>query len=113
MHAKEEKDYKKEYEDFWKEIVENEDGTLNKDQVMRELSDYSMVMSNCALAYCEMTNQRISKQNTKFFEVRNIFYELFIEKQIAADDLVNTVLTKDMTYEEIIKEIKDYFGYEE
>lgn len=113
MHTKEEKDYKKEYEDFWKAIVENEDGTLNKDQVMRELSDYSMIMNNCALAYSEMTNERVSKQNTKFFEVRNIFYDLFIAKQTAADDLVNTVLTKDMTYEEIIKEIKDYFGCED
>lgn len=113
MHIKEEKDYKKEYEDFWKEIVENKDGTLNKDQVMRELSDYSMMMNNCALAYSEMTNQKISKPNTKFFEVQNIFNDLFIEKQIAADDLVNNVLTKDMTYEEIIKEIKDYFCYEE
>lgn len=44
------KTYQEEYEDFWKCIVENENGTLNKDQVMRELSDYSMVMDNCARA---------------------------------------------------------------
>ena len=111
MHYGKEKDYKKEYEDFWKDIVENEDGTLNKDQVMRELSDYSMVMDNCARAYCLMTQQRISKQNTMFFEVESIFNDLFIEKEICADDLINTVITKDMSYEEIIKEIRDYFNY--
>lgn len=107
----EEKNYKKEYEDFWKDIVENEDGTLNKDQVMRELSDYSMVMDNCARAFVLMTNGRISKQNTMFFEVESIFNNLFIEKDICADDLINTVITKDMSYEEIIKEIRDYFNY--
>ena len=39
-------DYEKEYNDFWKDIVENEDGTLNKDQVMRELYDYSNINNN-------------------------------------------------------------------
>jgi len=107
------KTYQEEYEDFWKGIVENEDGTLNKDQVMRELSDYSMVMDNCARAYCLMTHQRISKQNTMFFEVENIFNELFIDKELCADDLINTVITKDMTYDEIIKAIREYFDYYE
>ena len=105
------KTYQEEYEDFWKGIVENEDGSLNKDQVMRELSDYSLVMDNCARAYCLMTNQRISKQNTMFFEVENIFNELFIDKELCADDLINTVITKDMTYDEIIKAIREYFDY--
>lgn len=107
------KTYQEEYEDFWKGIVENEDGTLNKDQVMRELSDYSMVMDNCARAYCLMTHKRISKQNTMFFEVENIFNELFIDKELCADDLINTVITKDMTYDEIIKAIREYFDYYE
>lgn len=108
---KEEINYIDKYNNFWKDIVENEDGILNKDQVMRELSDYSLVMDNCARAYCLMTNQRISKQNTMFFEVENIFNELFIEKEICADDLINNVVKKNMSYEEIIEEIREYFDY--
>lgn len=92
-------------------IVENEDGTLNKDQVMRELSDYSMVMNNCAYAYSTMTQQRISKQNTMFLEVESIFYDLFIDKQTAGDDLINNVITKDMDYQGIIEAIREYFDY--
>ena len=107
------KTYQEEYEDFWKGIVENEDGTLNKDQVMRELSDYSMVMDNCAKAYCLMTHQRISKQNTMFFEVEGIFNDLFIDKEVCADDLINTVITKDMCYDEIIQAIREYLDYYE
>lgn len=107
------KTYQEEYNDFWKDIVENEDGTLNKDQVMRELSDYSMVIDNCTLAYSTMTNQAISKPNTCFCEVDAIFDEKYIQKDTAATDLIENVITKDMNYEEIIKEIRDYFGYYE
>lgn len=104
----ERKDYKEEYEDFWKEIVENEDGTLNKDQVMRELADYSMVMDNCASAYCTMTKQRISKQNTKFFEVENIFNELYLDKEIVTDDILEFLKEDDI--EELKSDLRNYFG---
>ena len=110
---KKEKTYQEEYNDFWKDIVENEDGTLNKDQIMRELSDYSMVMDNCARAFVLMTNGAISKQNTMFFEVEGIFNSIFIEKALAADDLINTYLTKDMSNDEITAAIKDYFDFDE
>ena len=103
-----EKTYQQEYEDFWKDIVENEDGTLNKDQVMRELSDYSMVMDNCARAYCLMTKQRISKQNTKFFEVENIFNELYLDNDIVVDDMIELLKSEDLN--ELKQEIKDYFN---
>ncbi len=111
MKIERKKTYQEEYNEFWKAIVENEDGTLNKDQVMRELSDYSMVIENCTSAYSTMTNQRISKPNTCFFEVEAIFNEKYIQNDIAAEDLIKNVITKDMNYEEIIKEIRDYFGY--
>ena len=34
----------KEYQEFWKDIVENEDGTLNKEQVKKELCDFTVSM---------------------------------------------------------------------
>lgn len=77
----EETNYIDKYNSFWKDIVENEDGILNKDQVMRELSDYSMVLDNCADAYYLLSNGKISKQNTKFFEVENIFNQEYIERR--------------------------------
>ena len=103
-----ERDYVKDYEEFWKGIVENEDGTLNKDQVMRELSDYLMVMDNCARAYCTMTKQRISKQNTMFFEVEGIFNELYLDNEIVVDDMVEILKENDI--DALKQEIRDYFG---
>ena len=108
MKYEREKTYQEEYEDFWKSIVENEDGTLNKDQIMRELSDYSMVMDNCARAYCLMTKQRISKQNTMFFEVEGIFEDLYLDKDIVVDDMIEILKSNDL--KELKEEIKDYFG---
>lgn len=101
-------DYIQEYEEFWKDIVENEDGTLNKDQVMRELSDYSMVMDNCARAYSLMTKQRISKQNTMFFEVENIFNELYLDNNIVVDDIIEFLKEEDIN--ELKSDLINYFG---
>jgi hypothetical protein len=56
-------DYEKEYEDFWKEIVEK-DGVINIDQVKRELSDFSKVIGNVAKVYDHITSGRVSKPLT-------------------------------------------------
>jgi hypothetical protein len=75
------------YQEFWKDIVENEDGTLNKEQVKKELFDYNKVMENCTSAYCEMTCYEISNPNTYFSEVLRIFQEEFLHKGIVKDDI--------------------------
>lgn len=61
-------DYVRTYQDFWREIVESPDGTLNRDQIMRELSDYHAVMHEVSKVYDEVTG-RISKPNTAAFHV--------------------------------------------
>lgn len=113
MELKKEKTYQEEYEDFWKDIVENEDGTLNKDQIMRELSDYSMVMDNCERAYYEMTNGLISKPNTLFCEVENIFNDKYVCKDVydaygCIDDIEQILEIDDL--DELKKEIRNYFN---
>lgn len=44
-------DLEKEYNKFWKGIVENDDGSLNKEQVMKELSDFSVLIENLGTIY--------------------------------------------------------------
>ena len=101
---------KKIYNNFWKEIIENKDGSLNKLQIMKELCDYYHIMHNCSSAYDLMSGGTISKPNTCFDAVRGLFYDRFIEKEWAKDDLVNNILSEDMSYEEIIEAIKDYLN---
>ncbi len=57
-------DYEETYADFWKSIVEFPDGSLNRDQVMRELHDYRILLKEVPRAYDEVTGGRFSKPNT-------------------------------------------------
>ena len=98
----------KEYQEFWKDIVENEDGTLNKEQVKKELCDFSMVMDNCTKAYIEMTCNNISKPNTYFSEVLGIFREKFLNIEYVRDDMRETI-ENCSTLEELVEELTDYF----
>jgi hypothetical protein len=50
--------YEEVYNARWKALVENMDGTLNRDQVMRELSDYSTVIDHVGKVYCHITGNQ-------------------------------------------------------
>lgn len=97
-----------EYNDFWKDIVENEDGTLNKEQVKKELFDYSMIMDNCTSAYIEMSDGMISKPNTMFFEVQHIFNEKFWHVDSVRDDIQEIIDNVD-NLEDLQNELRKYF----
>lgn len=55
------KDYEESWESFWKEICTKEDGSLNIDQIKRELFDYSYLMKQAARVYSEVAG--LSKTN--------------------------------------------------
>jgi hypothetical protein len=52
------------WNDFWKEIVCKPDGTLNVEQVKKELHDYKIVMDCASKAFDAVTGGRVSKPNT-------------------------------------------------
>lgn len=96
------------YQEFWKDIVENEDGTLNVEQVKKELADFRMVMDNCTSAYSEMTCGMISKPNTYFSEVLRIFQEKFLHNGIVQDDIRKMLKDVD-DIEELKSNLIEYF----
>ena len=100
------------YQEFWKEIVENEDGTLNVEQVKKELADFSMVMDNCTSAYSEMSGSLITKPNTYFSEVLKIFQEKFWNVDFVKDDIRDMLKDVD-DIEELKSELIEYFELEE
>lgn len=99
------------YQDFWKDIVENEDGTLNVEQVKKELADYSMVMDNCSSAYEEMSGSLITKPNTYFSEVLKIFQEKFLNVDFVKDDIRDMLRDVD-DIETLKSELIEYFDLE-
>jgi hypothetical protein len=56
---------KKDWEEFWRDIIYFPDGQLDMDQVMLKLHDYHVFMGTAAEVYCTLTGNRISKINTK------------------------------------------------
>jgi len=54
-------DYERRYNDHFKRVIESPDGTINKDALMRELSDYLILIENVPLVYSYITNGRISR----------------------------------------------------
>ena len=99
------------YQEFWKDIVENEDGTINVEQVKKELADFRMVMDNCASAYSEMTCGMISKPNTYFSGVRSIFEEKYWHKGFVREDVKDMIDDID-DIEELKSSLIEYFDLE-
>jgi len=60
----------KTYDEHWKSSVEKF-GELDKDSVMRELSDYHFLLEMVPLVYDHVTNGRISKPNTHASAVKS------------------------------------------
>ena len=63
------KEINENYDNFWKEIVENPDGTLNLEQIKKELCDYSNIMDIVSKVYDHITGGRISNILTLPYEV--------------------------------------------
>lgn len=75
------------YQEFWKPIVENPDGSLNFEQVKKELFDYANQMREWSKALCELTNGKLSKTNykaeTMISEISGTFEDMFEDKDKA------------------------------
>ncbi|MBC9913173.1 hypothetical protein [Chitinophaga varians] len=54
-------DYNKVFDDFWRDIVCNPDGSLNSEQVKKELADFKFVMDQVPKVYCHVTGGVLSK----------------------------------------------------
>jgi hypothetical protein len=48
------------YNQFWKEIVENPDGSINKEQLMLELMDFSEMIGRMSSLACNISNGVLS-----------------------------------------------------
>jgi hypothetical protein len=99
---------KKEYKEFWKDIIYKKDGSLNEKQVLKEMSDFSFMMDNVPKVYCAITNHRLSKCLYPANTVISVFEELFLDKEIAKDD-VSEMIKSCGTIEDLVEELRDYF----
>ncbi|SNZ10012.1 hypothetical protein SAMN05421503_1466 [Terribacillus aidingensis] len=97
------KDYQKHYNEFWKQIIEDSNGNVRMDQLMRELSEYSDIMKNATYVYSSLTP--VSKFNTDPTYIVNYVNDTMIHREMAADDL------EEMTDENGMVSLEDIQQY--
>lgn len=95
------KEYEKTYQEKWKEIIENKDGSLNKEQIMKELFDYSIMLENVPIVYKEVTGGLLSKPHHSANSIICEF-ENYIERLIGRD--LEDIVFSNM--DEVIKILK-------
>jgi len=73
------KELEDDYNNIWKDIIENVNGTINIEQVKKELYDYSKLMDRTMELYDKLTDGYISKPNTKIEHIIKIVDERISE----------------------------------
>ena len=108
-------DVEEEWE-FWKEIVCNEDGTINVEQLKKELCDFSLMIGEVPKVYCAVTGNMLSKPTYYADTVISIFDEKYRDKAWAIDYLPDDWgnITADCeTNEDYKRALFEYLGCEE
>jgi len=85
-------DYQKKFDEDWKDLVCNGDGTLDKDKVMRELHDYSILLENVPKVYMHITGGKISKPNTLAGAVIAEADDSYSSEEVMTDSLKNSLI---------------------
>lgn len=96
-------DYEKNYASFWKPLVEDPaTGRLDPDKVMRELFDYHTAIQEVGKVYCHITNDRISKINSRAEAVIAIADECYaLDFEGTDEEDCAIVLAEPITHDEV------------
>ena len=101
----------KKYQEFWKDIIEK-DGEIDLEQVKKELSDYSFLLEQVPIVYCEISRQKLSKPHyhagVLIQELEENFYDAECTKEDVRDMIVNC-----SDKEELVKELAKYFDIQD
>ena len=93
---------------FWKDII-YKDGKIDEEQVMKELEDYSFLMEQAGIVYCEVTGGLLSKVSYNAKTIIAEFQEKNYNKFCTQEDIKNIINNEKMSSEEKLEEIKSYF----
>jgi len=74
------------YKTFWEDIIQNPDGSVNLEQLKKELADYKFILDNVGKVYCHITDNTLSYANYKAEDVIAM-----------ADDCFNKTLQEELT----------------
>lgn len=104
------------WQEFWAEIVCNEDGSINMEQVKEELCAFHFMINEVPKVYCEVTGGLLSKPNYYAESVLSVFRERYADKawaiRLLPDDW-DDVTADCVTNEDYKKAIFEYLGVDD
>ena len=104
------------YQEFWKDIICKEDGTIDIEQLKCELSDFYRMIQEVPKVYCEVTGGILSKPLYEAETVLELFRKKYSNKAWAVDYLADDwdlITAECETKEDYKKAIFEYFNIEE
>lgn len=107
-------DVEEEWE-FWQTIVCNEDGTINVEQLKKELCDYSLMLGEVPYVYSEVTGGLLSKPHYDAHVVISVFNERYGNKAFGVDLLADEwdlITAECETNEDYKKAVFEYLNIE-
>lgn len=108
------------WNEFWKDILENEDGSINVEQLKKELHDWHHVLDQIPIIYMELSGGILSKTGYWASQIMGLnqeqkekAYEDGREETLQAvreeiDETLNKALVEAMRAEQEAKTEKDY-----
>ncbi|KAF6630639.1 hypothetical protein H6F38_14525 [Paenibacillus sp. EKM208P] len=121
---KEVKSYQEIWKEKWEDICTNQDGTINLDQIQRELADYSFMLDQVPKVYEEVAG--LSKPNAyaravidQFERMRKEAFKMWLEdfvennecmyeRHINSDDEIDNEFAEGIRW--TLDELKEDFG---
>lgn len=104
------------YQDFWKEIICDEDGNIDIEQVKKELCDFYKMIQEVPKVYSAITDGHLSKPIWDAETVLSYFYETFANKAWLVDLLIDDwdlIIADCKTNEDYKRAIFEYFGIDD
>ena len=96
------------YQNFWKEIICDENGIIDIEQVKKELCDYYKMLQEVPKVYCEVTGGILSKPLYDAETVLRFFRDKYANKAVAVDylsddwDLITAECKTNADYKKVI-----------
>lgn len=84
---------------IWKEVIENPDGTLDKEALKKELHVYSVLFQSVQLAYSTLTGGEVSHPFTKL-DVLLAYVDMYNEEMKALQEDMESTKQNEVFKEE-------------
>ena len=104
------------FDEFWRDIIMNEDDTVNLDAVKNELADYKFILDQIPAVYSAVTGGMLSKPMYKANVIIDTFYERYgniAEQTRLLPDDWDLITQECKTNADYKKVIMDYLDAEE